>query len=346
MKKNILALAIGAAMTAAYVPAMAEMKVSGRAHMSMDHMDNGAKSKMDLSSNSSRIRFAGKKDITEDLQGFVQLETTINLDRRAEDNSGTRGDTFMTRDSFLGFKGDFGTVRLGYFDTPTKKVRSFTDMFGDRVGDARNMTNGTFDQRFHNSVHYQTPSFSGLTLDIQYSTDNRGKSGEQTSTVNVRESHSTSLSYKAGDLTAVVAYESQGQNDGVDAKVGMRAGLTYNLTKGFRVAGFFEDADKNSGDNNVFGLGAYYDLTPEYRLRGQYYMATESSAKKDGANMLAMGIDRRFGRDLTLYAMYAATSNDANASFRVTGGGHGSQMSPSAAGKNVSAISLGAIYNF
>ncbi|WP_044412125.1 porin [Thiomicrospira microaerophila] len=346
MKKNVLALAIGAAMTAAYVPAMAEMKVSGRAHMSVDHMDNGADSKMDLSSNSSRIRFAGKKDITEGLQGFVQLETTINLDRRAEDSSGTRGDTFMTRDSFLGFKGDFGTVRLGYFDTPTKKVRSFTDMFGDRVGDARNMTQGTFDQRFHNSIHYQAPAMSGLTFDIQYSTDNRGRSGEQVATTGERDSVSTSLTFKSGDLTAMLAYEAQGRGDNAKDWTAVRLGATYNVAKGFRVAGFFEDADKNSNDNTVIGVGTYYDMTPEYRLRAQYYIAGESSAKKDGANMLALGVDRRFGRDLTLYAMYAATSNDSGAEFRVTGGGHGSSMAPSAAGKNVSAISLGAIYNF
>lgn len=346
MKKKILALAIGAAVTAFTIPAMsADVSVSGRAHMSMDHMDNGADSKTDLSSNSSRLRFSGKKDIAEGLQGFVQLEQEIRFDRRNSGNS-VNGDTFTTRDSFLGFKGDFGTVRLGYFDTPTKKVRSFTDMFGDRVGDARNMTKGTFDQRFHNSVHYQTPAMSGLTFDIQYSTDNRARSGEQVDFDDVRESVSTALTFKSGDLTAMVAYESQGQDDGVDAKTAIRLGATYNVAKGLRVAGFFEDADKYSNDNNVFGLGAYYDLTPEYRLRGQYYMATESSAKKDGASMLAVGLDRKFGKDLTLYAVYGMVANGDNASFTVTGGGHGSKMDPVAAGKDVNAISLGAIYNF
>ncbi|UQB43124.1 porin [Thiomicrospira microaerophila] len=346
MKKNVLALAVGAALTAAYVPAMAEIKVSGRAHMSLDHMDNGADSKMDLSSNSSRIRFAGSKNITEGLQGFVQLEQQIDFDRRAEDNSGTRGNTFVTRDTFFGLKGDFGTVRLGFFDTPTKKVRSFTDMFGDRVGDARNMTKGTFDQRFHNSIHYQTPAMSGLTFDIQYSTDNRAKSGDQVATTGERDSVSTSLTFKSGDLTAMLAYEAQGRGDNAKDWTAVRMGATYNVAKGFRVAAFIEDADKNSNDNTVFGLGTYYDLTPEYRLRAQYYVAGESSAKNDGASMAAVGIDRRFGRDLTLYAMYAATSNDSGASFRVTGGGHGSSMAPSEAGKNVSAFSLGAIYNF
>ena len=341
MKKNILALAVGAAVTALTVPAMAaDVKVSGRAHMSVDQMSNGDKSKMDLSSNSSRIRFSGKTDVAEGLTAMMQLEQTINFDRR------TKSDVFTSRDSFFGLKGDFGMVRLGYFDTPTKKVRSKTDMFGDRVGDARNMTQGTFDQRFHNSIHYQTPSFGGLQVDVQYSTDNRDGSADQTSTVNVRESHSTSLSYKAGDLFAVVAYESQGQNDGVDAKVGTRAGVTYNLAKGFKLAGFFESADKNSNDNTVMGVGAYYDLNSDLRLRGQYYMAGESSAKKDGASMLAVGVDRKFGKDLTLYAVYGMVANGDNASFTVTGGGHGSEMDPVAAGKDVNAISLGAIYNF
>jgi predicted porin len=350
MKKKLLALSIGAALTAATVPAMsAELKISGRAHVSVDHYDNGAakdSNGMDVSSNSSRLRFSGKAQPAEGLEVFMQLEQEIRFDRRRDDGSGgTVGDTFTTRDSFVGLKGDFGTVRLGYFDTPTKKVRSFTDMFGDRVGDARNMTKGTFDQRFQNGIHYQAPAFSGLTFDIQYSSDNRATDAQQRDfSNNEREAVSTSLTYKMKDLTAMVAYENQGQGTGKD-RTAVRVGATYNVMKGFRVAGFFEDANKDSNDNQVYGVGAYYDLTPEYRLRGQYYMATESSAKKDGASMFGVGIDRRFGRDLTLYGMYAMTSNDKEASFSVTGGGHGTNVGATK-GKDVSAISLGLIYNF
>ncbi len=346
MQKTLIALAVGAVTAALAIPAAAEFNVSGRAHLSFDQYDNGAKKKTDLSSNSSRLRFSGNKEVVEGLTAIIQLEQQINFDRRTDNGAGAKGDTFTTRDSFLGFKGDYGMLRLGYFDTPMKKVRSRTDMFGDRIGDARNMTQGTFDQRFQNSVHYQSPSLSGLVFDIQYSTDNRAKDADQVDTINVRESVSTSLSYKIGDFNAIVAYESQGQDKGVKAREGYRVGAFYNFTKGFRLAGFYEHANKYSNDNNVYGLGAYYDIG-DYRLRGQYYIAEKAAGVKDsGANMFALGVDRKFGKDLTVYLAYAQTNNDKAASFRVTGGGHGTSVAPAALGKDVNAISLGAIYNF
>lgn len=345
MKKKILALAIGAAVTAFTVPAMsADVSVSGRAHMSIDQIDNGASgaakdSGMDVASNSSRLRFSAKTEVVDGLTAMMQLEQTINFDRR------TKEDVFTSRDSFFGLKGDFGLVRLGYFDTPTKKVRSFTDMFGDRIGDARNMTKGTFDQRFHNSVHYQTPEFNGLKLDAQYSANNNADDELDNET----DATSVSLTYKNGPLTVMVAQESQGAGitGGVtnDRKEAIRLGATYNVMKGMRVAAFYEDANEASNDNTVMGLGAYYDLNADYRLRGQYYIAEESSAKNNGGSMMVVGIDRKLGKDLTLYAAYAATSNDEDAKFSVVGGGHGSSVT-TVNGKDVSAISIGAIYNF
>ena len=342
MKKNVLALAIGAAMTAAYVPAaMAEVKVSGRVHMSVDHMDNGASgaaasSGIDVGSNSSRLRFSAKKDVVEGLTALMQYESGVRPDQG--------GGSLLSRDSFFGLKGDFGTVRLGMFDTPTKKVRSFTDMFGDRVGDARNMTAG-FDNRFKNSIHYKTPAMSGLVFDIQYSANNENDVDKKAKLDNDKDAMSMALTYKAGPLTAMVAHESIGDGPDKDKKAATRLGATYNVAKGFRVAGFYQAQNKAGGDRSTMGVGSYYDLTSEYRLRGQVYTVSDAGNAKDtGAMMMAVGVDRRF-KDLTLYAVYANTSNDKNAKFSAVGGGHDSQIA-TVNGENVSAISLGAIYNF
>lgn len=73
-------------------------------------------------------------------------------------------------------------ARIGYFDTPMKKVRSRTDFFGDKIGDARNIVSGggvSLDKRFRNGIHYQSPVFSNLTVDVHYSTnDATGSQGE------------------------------------------------------------------------------------------------------------------------------------------------------------------------
>jgi predicted porin len=366
MKKKLLALSIGAALTAATVPAMsAELKISGRAHVSVDHMNNGAsgaakQSGFDVSSNSSRVRISGKTQVAESLEAIMQIESGITID----DGSGS----WASRDTFAGLKGDFGTVRLGMFDTPLKKVRSRTDMFGDRVGDARNITVGGFDNRFKNSVGYTSPNMSGLVFDLQYSAnrDNKRieKSGKATKEVELdknREAISASVSYTMGGLTGILAHEniSQGENTGFknnDDKSATRLGLIYNVNKQVRVVGFYQNTDgfstfaagnveTKTGSRDIYGVGAYYKMG-DYTLRGQYYMAEDlGSAKDTGANMVALGLDRSFGKDLTLYAVYANTSNDKKAEFSAVTGGHDSQVT-TVNGKDVSAISLGLVYNF
>lgn len=364
MKKKLLALSIGAALTAATVPAMsAELKISGRAHLSVDHMDNGAsgaekQSGMDVSSNSSRLRISGNSQVTDGLTALMQIESGITID----DGSGS----LASRDTFAGLKGDFGTVRLGMFDTPTKKVRSRTDMFGDRVGDARNITVGGFDNRFKNSVGYTSPNMNGLVFDLQYSANFKNtKDGKKVDLDKNLEAVSASLSYKFGDVTAILANENINQGlakhtkTDNDSRSATRAGLIYNVNKQVRVTGFYQNTGKHTtytkdssadktnitGSRDVYGVGAYYKMG-DYTLRGQYYMAEDLSSKKDtGANMVALGLDRKFGKDLTLYAVYANTSNDKDAKFSAVAGGHDSQVE-TYNGKDVSAISLGMIYNF
>lgn len=391
MKKKLLALSIGAALTAATVPAMsAELKISGRAHLSVDHIDNGAsgdanKSGLTMSSNSSRLRVSGSKEVTEGLTAIMQLEQNVRFDQS--------GGSFASRDSFAGLKGDFGTVRLGFFDTPLKKVRSFTDMFGDRIGDARNITSGMemgFDNRFRNGIGYTTPNFNGFNLDLQYSATNEADAGSNAQLDNGREAYSAALNFRADGLRVSLAVESLEQGftsrttantvtfndgDGIpvtlptgssttttskkqnDAAVAYRLGLTYDFTKELKVAAFYQNSNKRDtykadgtvnstiGSRDVFGVGASYRMG-DYVVRGQYYNASnQSGTKKTGADMYAVGLDRRFGRDLTLYGAYAMTNNQDNATFSAVGGGRDTRQS-AVKGKDMSAFSVGLVYNF
>jgi predicted porin len=108
-------------------------EVYGRAHVSVDQLDDGTDSGTNVSSNSSRIGFKADKDLENGMTALFQAEQEIRYDNGS-------GADWASRDSFVGLKGDFGMVRLGYFDTPLKTVRSRTDLFGDQIGDARNLT--------------------------------------------------------------------------------------------------------------------------------------------------------------------------------------------------------------
>lgn len=207
-----LAVLVAGAGLAAAAPAMAQnVTVYGRAHLSVDALDNGDDSGTNVSSNSSRLDF--------------------------------RAGTWASRDSFVGLRGDFGQVRLGQFDTPLKAVRGKVDMFGDRIGDIRNLTRtstsgGTeanignvFDERYRNGIHYRSPKFSDFTFDLHYTPHNTTGATVD----NVRESWSTSLSYEVKGLYAGLAYETFEGDNNLDPNA-IRFGAYYAINN-WRIAG-------------------------------------------------------------------------------------------------------------
>ena len=341
-RKSLVVTALTIAMTA---PALANsVEIYGRAHLSLDALSNGIESGNNVSSNASRLGFRAKTELEDGLEAFVQIEQNIRFDEGAGN--------WASRDSFVGLRGEFGTVRVGQFDTPLKAVRGKVDMFGDRVGDIRNLTRtstagstnanigNVFDERFRNGVAYRSPKLGNLTFDLHYTPHNT--SGATVD--NVRESYSMSLSYEVKGFYAALAYETfEGTND-LDPSA-IRAGVYYDVNDALRVAALYQTAsDIPGGDRDVYGVGASYKLG-KYTLRGQYYVAGDNDTVDSGANMFTIGADRRLGKDLTLYVAYGATANYDNAAFRVSAGGRDTQLA-AVAGETSSAFSLGVIYNF
>lgn len=327
------------------VPVLAaDVDIYGRAHLSVDSLDNGEDSGTNVSSNSSRIGFKAKTEIEGGLEAFMQIEQNIRFDE------GTGN--WASRDSFVGIRGDFGTVRLGQFDTPLKAVRGKVDMFGDRVGDIRNLTRtstsgntnanigNVFDERYKNGVHYQAPKFGDFVFDVHYTPHNSTGATED----NVQESYSMSLAYDTKSFYAAIAYETfEGQND-LDPNA-LRLGAYYDITDDFRVSGMYQSAsDVPGGDRNVHGLGASYKMG-DYTLRGQYYVAGDNDTDETGASMLVVGADRKLGKDLIMYVAYGITSNDDAAAFRVSAGGRDTSLA-AIPGEDSSGLSLGIQYNF
>ena len=82
MKMKLIAVAVGAALAVPAV-AMADVTVYGRAHVSVDFLDDGADySETNLSSNSSRLGFKGNHEINPNLKAgrLQKLSATLLLD--------------------------------------------------------------------------------------------------------------------------------------------------------------------------------------------------------------------------------------------------------------------------
>jgi predicted porin len=333
MQKKLIAVAVVAALTAPLV-SQADVKVYGRAHVSVDQLDDGTDSGTNVSSNSSRLGFKADKELENGMKALFQVEQEIRYDN-------ANGSDWASRDSFVGLKGDFGMVRLGYFDTPLKSVRSRTDLFGDQIGDARNMTRlrefgADFDTRFRNGIHYRTPSFNGLSGDLHYSTNNNTSTNPPADDT---DALSLAVTYRSDDLYLALAHE-QRESDDFSA---VRLGAYYDFGD-FRVTGLGQWADlKATGDVDTYGLGLRYKMG-KTTIKGQYYWVDTDGTDTD-ANMLAIGVDYSLDKSTRVYVAYARTDNDNNAGFSMAGGGHGAQIAPTV-GETIDGFSVGLLYNF
>ncbi|HEX5056751.1 MAG TPA: porin [Gammaproteobacteria bacterium] len=342
----------------------AAVEIYGRANLALEILDNGDDSGLNVSSNASRIGFKGETQIIEGLKGVFQLEQEIRFDN----GSGT----FATRDTYAGLQGNFGSVRLGYFDTPLKKIRSETDFFNDQLGDARNLTRlnnitivpatapavplyADFDTRFYNGIIYTTPDLGGFTVDLHHSTNNNGATANPPD--DLTDATSAGVTYKAGSLYVSLAHEvDSGRNDSAATRLGARYTLG-DLT----LAGLAQQATVNpipanlpgpppvatSGDAidiRTLGFGASYKLTENTVLKGQVYNNADARDNRD-ARLWAVGMDYSLSKQFRLQFVYAATNNDGLANYRASGGGNGDQISP-VVGKDVAGIAAGIRYDF
>ena len=87
LRKHIAGFAVTALAAAIPAVAMADVSIYGRAHVSVDFLDDGADySETNLSSNSSRLGFKGDPEINSSLSAFFQIEQqkTKNLSNSLE----------------------------------------------------------------------------------------------------------------------------------------------------------------------------------------------------------------------------------------------------------------------
>ncbi len=356
MKLSPTLIAAAAALSLTSV-AQAEVKadglleIYGRASFSIDQLNDGDKyNRMNLSSNASRLGFKGSKRIG-DVTGIWQVEQEIqvNLSNTATDTN----NRLASRDTFAGLQGDFGTVRVGKFDTPFKVAREPFNLFGDQLGDMRNLTrvgDAKFDERLNNMLEYQSPVMSGFQAKIAYSFHS-GTSATTTSGVEKNEdATSLSLGYKAGNLDATLAYETYGSDTATTGKRdATRAALSYKLMPELRLVGFYQSANSKTGavdqGGDVTGLGAEYALTPKTSLKA-HYMDLKANAANSDASMYTVGAEYRYTKELRFYASYAGLDNGS--ASKLTPWKEGRTAAPSAGtnGKTTTGLSLGMRYDF
>lgn len=341
MKKLIVS---GALLGLAATPALAaDMKIYGQAHLAGSYLDNGASgadeySALNISSNSSYLGFRANYDFNEHLRGIAQIEGDVNFD-------GEGDNAIYSRNTFLGLGGAWGEVKIGRMDTPLKVLRSRVDLFGNQVGDARNVMAGSFDNRFKRSILYTSPTFYGLTADLHYSTETEEEKSGGAVDGNDNDAWSASLTYRQGPLYAAVAYEQWNNQDKAKERDATRVAVSYNIADVVRITGFAHFASyEQREDANTYGIGVRYALTPQVALKAQYY-TLDSDANNADADLIAVGVDYQAAKNLRFYLNYAQVSNDENTSLAPWRSGSSLKES-GVSDETAKAVAVGAILSF
>ncbi|MHB9103387.1 MAG: porin [Sulfuricella sp.] len=385
MNKKLLALAVAAALApAAAMADSGNVTIYGVMDASVDITNNGDGTAVagvgptlngtrayKVSSNNSRIGFKGNEDLGNGTSAVWQLESTIGSDGTAY--------AINTRNTFLGLSNKtMGALTLGRQDSPYKVSTRGLDYFTDGLADNRNLMGGgttgtgsvtTFDNRWGDSVVYNSPTMSGFKAAVAYAavaenatlgTDTKGKAW------------SLAGMYDNGPLTAALAYErhsygnltigtdpskpnftnhsgfTNAANTGKSEKA-WKLGVGYSFGD-LMVNGVYE---KTSDDfvahlgHKAYTLGAKYkigsnDLKLAYTKAGN----SDGAATANGAKQWALGVDHNMSKRTKVYAQYVKLSNDAAARYGLTGANASGNVFANGYDADPSAWSFGMKHSF
>jgi len=308
MQKKLMAVAVAGALVA---PALAfaqtsTVQIYGRAVIEYGYVDQGdGKNKTDMlqTPGGSAIGFKGEEKLGGGLSAWFQCESSADL--RGEGATG-----LCTRNSALGFKGGFGNVFIGKWDTPFKRAASVGDGAGSEdtgllgtafllFGSSTGTTNSTaavgtssrhiWKRRQQNSVNYHSPKFGGFSLEAAYSTGNSETGTTSATVASAPRVMSFAAQYAGGPAKVGLGYEQHKEfaalgTTELDDKAYVLS-AAYKLGKA-TIGGAFTEQQYEQGAGNelkkkAWTVGVDYALSGPHSVGASYTEA--DSTKGTGA---------------------------------------------------------------
>ncbi|HFB4975044.1 TPA: trimeric porin PorB.IB [Neisseria gonorrhoeae] len=178
MKKSLIALTLAALPVAATadVTLYGAIKAGVQTYRSVGHREGkviGVGTGSEISDFGSKIGFKGQEDLGNGLKAIWQLEQGASV---AGTNSG-----WGNKQSFIGLKGGFGTIRAGSLNSPLKNTKNNVNAWesGKFTGNVLEISGMAQREHRYLSVRYDSPEFAGFSGSVQYAPkDNSGSNGE------------------------------------------------------------------------------------------------------------------------------------------------------------------------
>jgi predicted porin len=318
MKKALLPLLIASLIPAS---AFADVTVYGKAWLSFQQDDllNQTPGKSatftEVRNNESRLGVKGSEAVTDDVKVIYQYELKIGADGDAI--SASNQSPIATRNIFIGLQSNFGTVKVGNFDTPLKLAQEKTDVFKDMIGDWKNVFKG--EVRAKNSLQYSTPAFQHVTVNVDYVSAEAYKQGA------TQNGYSTSVVYDTKPLYLALANDHDIENSqGSVANLAAATTTWYKNTNIIRAVGrvtfgpvvlgaMYQTYDNGVADvkGNVKKDGAMvsaiYNIDDKWAVKGQYGSSDQVAI---GGETTSIGVDYKLSKNTKVTGYYSTLKDD------------------------------------
>jgi predicted porin len=321
MKRNLLALAVAATFVAP-IAAQASPKVYGQINISAEayekDLDGSVKDEeyTRMLSNASRFGVKGEAELTATLSTVYGIEWEVAAE--GDDiTKGTNASLDLTqRNRFVGIKHqEFGTVKMGKYDTYLKLAQGKVDLFNDFAADMQFTIAG--ENRVNNVLGYESPKFMNTQLSVMSQT--------QDTATTAKNGSSISIVHNNEEMGLYLALASDMNIDSRTGLFGTRESDTMRLVASYKVAdltlnALYSTSEKINGKDaeTAYLLGAAYKLS-DIVLKAQYSMAEADDTATIGATgsiekmMMTVGADYNFTSKTKAFAWYATKEDTKKA---------------------------------
>ncbi len=373
MKKSLVALAALAA-TSAF--AQSTVTISGTikgglAQTRYSGAASGNGSNLALADGSSQFHIKGVEDLGGGLKAEFQIDTRFRLD---DNGAAPTASPLATGNTFLGVSGGFGTLRMGKMDThyclgsdshgtrATALQASSCALLGYVGGNAsaEAVAGGT---RAVNTVRYISPTFNGVTVELNHSTSWAATDGAVGSSSDGNGS-SVRVSYTAGPLTTAVGFWSaKSENQTLsEAKTNQKStnfSASYDL--GVATIGLAYDASsRGSAAANVSAFTeterTAWSFPVTVPVGAGTFLVTYSKAgntktagvvnANTGATLVSVGFDYALSKRTSLGVSYAKLDNKASGAYALYTQSALNGTAVNATGQDASQVYLGLRHTF
>ncbi len=275
----------------------------------------------------TRLGFKGTEDLGGGLKALFVLETGI-----AADTGGfNQGNTAFARQTFVGVRGDFGTVTLGrQYTSYFLSLSQVADPFAAGLaGNAQNLmlprpvpTGFTDDPvtmigaeadraiRMNNAIKYQSTVMNGFSGEIAYGL------GESVDGTKPNRVLTAAVNYSVQALNvSLAAYRKNNRTD-TDKLQSVLLAANYNFGVA-KVFAAYADNDWSAIKSRDFLIGATVPFGPHNFIASYIRKTGRDASDGDDASQWALGYTYSLSKRTNLYAAYGQINNDGAARYTV-----------------------------